>query len=83
MIDLKNMIYKALSSHFQSLIDKAETTIEIYFNKSVGIGEHPQHLEEITKAIDVIATNEGRLKILKQYFSSYSEPEDIPDEKKN
>ena len=82
-VDIKNMMYNSLKSTYQALIDSAETTLEIYFTKSVGIGEHPQHLDEMTKLIDVIASNEDRIDILKKYFSSYSQPEDIPNEKKN
>ncbi len=67
------MMYKALEQRFQANIDEAETTIEIYFNNSVGIGEHPQHLNEIKKHIDIISTNEGRLDILTKYFSDYNE----------
>ena len=37
----------------------------------------------MTKLIDVIASNEDRIDILKKYFSEYSQPEDVPNEKKN
>ena len=47
--------------------------MEIYFNNSVGIGEHPQHLNEMTKLVDTISINEDRLNILTKYFSDYSE----------
>ena len=67
------MMYRALEQRFQANIDEAETTIEIYFNNSVGIGEHPQHINEIKKHIDIISTNEGRLDILTKYFSDYNE----------
>tara|TARA_Y100001951_G_C11117281_1_gene170817 strand:- start:174 stop:404 length:231 start_codon:yes stop_codon:yes gene_type:complete len=70
---IQEMIYKALEHKFQSNIDEAEATIEIYFTNPVGIGEHPQHLEEIKKHIDIISKNEGRLDILLKYFSDYNE----------
>ena len=70
---LPEMMYNALQSKFLYEINEAETTIEIYFHNSVGIGEHPQHLNEMTKLIDVISLNEDRLDILKKYFSDYSE----------
>ena len=82
-VDIKNMMYNSLKSTYQALIDSAETVLEIYFNKSVGIGEHPQHLDEMTKLIDIIASNEDRFNTLKKYFSKYSQPEDIPNAKKN
>ena len=70
---IQEMIYRALEHRFQANIDEAEATIEIYLNNSVGIGEHPQHLNEIKKHIDIISKNEGRLDILTKYFSDYNE----------
>ena len=70
---IPEMLYNALQSKFQSEINTAEAIIEIYFNNSVGIGEHPQHLNEMEKLIDVISLNEDRLDILKKYFSDYHE----------
>ena len=70
---IPEMMYNALKNKFQSEIDTAETTMEIYFNNSVGIGEHPQHLNEKTKLVDTISINVDRLNILTKYFSDYSE----------
>ena len=70
---IPDLMFKALEHEAQANIDKAEATIEIYFNGSVGIGEHPQHLEEMGKQLDIIATNEDRLTTLKKYFSDYNE----------
>ena len=70
---IPNLMFMALEHEAQANIDKAEATIEIYFNGSVGIGEHPQLLEEMGKQLDIIATNEDRLTTLKKYFSDYNE----------
>ena len=70
---IPDLMFKALEHEAQANIDKAEATIEIYFNGSVGIGEHPQHLEEMGKQLDIIATNEDRLTTLKKYCSDYNE----------
>ena len=43
---------------------KAEATIKIYINSSVGIGEHPQHLEEIDKLITKIAEAKDKLEAI-------------------
>ena len=45
----------------------AEATVKIYLENSVGIGEHPQHIEEVDKLIDKIAYEEEKLKILKSF----------------
>ena len=70
---ISDLIYRALEQEAQANINKAEATIEIYFNSPVGIGEPPQHLDEMSKLLDVISTNEHILTNLKKYFSDYNE----------
>ena len=41
----------ALRARYEADIAEADVTINIYLNSSVGIGEHPQHLEEIDKLL--------------------------------
>ena len=43
---LKSVIVKALEDKYNAQISEADATLKIYFNNSVGIGEHPQHIEE-------------------------------------
>ena len=69
---IPDLLYRALEHEAQANIDKAAATIEIYFNNPVGIGEHPQHLNEMNKLLDTIATNEDRLTTLTKYFSDYN-----------
>ena len=69
---ISDLLYKALEHEAQANIDKAEATMEIYFSNPVGIGEHPQHLNEMNKLLDTIATNEDRLTILIEFFSNYN-----------
>ena len=73
MEHIPDLLYTALEHEAQANIDKAEATIEIYFSNPVGIGEHPQHLNEMSKLLDTIATNEDRLTTLTKYFSDYNE----------
>tara|TARA_R100000789_G_C3000605_1_gene148696 strand:- start:563 stop:799 length:237 start_codon:yes stop_codon:yes gene_type:complete len=72
MEHIPDLLYTALEHEAQANIDKAEATIEIYFSNPVGIGEHPQHLNEMSKLLDTIATNEDRLTTLTKYFSDYN-----------
>ena len=60
-MDIQNALYNALKSKYQSEIHKAKATLLMYFNNSGGIGEHPQHLEEMDKLIEQIATNQDKL----------------------
>ena len=36
----------------------------IYFNNSVGIGEHPQQLEEMDKLLEKMANSKDKLELL-------------------
>ena len=41
----------ALRARYEADIAEADATINIYLTNSVGIGEHPQHLQEIDKLL--------------------------------
>ena len=41
----------AMRARYEADIAEADATINIYLNNPVGIGEHPQHLEEIDKLL--------------------------------
>ena len=41
--------------------------LKIYLENSVGIGEHPQHLNEADKLIQKIANAEENLKVLEEF----------------
>ena len=64
---MKEAILKALEDRYNAQISEADATIKIYLEKPVGIGEHPQHIEEIDKLIEKIATAEEKLKTLKEF----------------
>ena len=54
-------ILDALEKKYEADIAAADATIKIYLEKSVGIGEHPQHLEEIDKLLQKIVDAEEKL----------------------
>ena len=45
-MDTASLLYKALVKKYEYEISAAEATLNIYFTNSVGIGEHPQQLDE-------------------------------------
>ena len=63
----KKAILDALTKRYNAQISEAETTIKIYLEKPVGIGEHPQHIDEVDKLIGKIAEAEDKLGILKGF----------------
>jgi hypothetical protein len=58
---------EALEKKYEADIAQADATIHIYLNNSVGIGEHPQHLEEIDKQVQKIADAQEKLQVLKSF----------------
>ena len=62
-----NPLFRALHKKYEAEIAHATATLIIYFDNSVGIGEHPQHLEEVDKLIEKIATAEEKIKVLQQF----------------
>ena len=67
---LKDTILQALEDRYNAQISEAEATLKIYFENSVGIGEHPQHLEEMNKLVEQIASAEDKLKSLNKHFNN-------------
>ena len=60
--------YKAAVSHWKAQKDEAIATLELYFLKSVGIGEHSEMLAEINKWTHKLAEADENLNVLEQYF---------------
>jgi hypothetical protein len=59
---------EALKKRYQAQIAEAKATINIYLFKSVGIGEHPQHLDEIDKLLGKIAEAEDKLNVIDNWI---------------
>jgi len=64
---VKRAIVEALEARYEAQIAEAEATIKIYMENSVGIGEHPQHIDEVDKLIQKIAEAEENLGVLESY----------------
>ncbi len=64
---MKEAILKALEARYEAVIAEADATMKIYLEKSVGIGEHPQHIDEIDKLIETIANAEEKLEVLEEF----------------
>ncbi len=68
-MSIKSVLIKALEDKYNAQISEADATIKIYFENSVGIGEHPQHVDEVDKLIEKIANAEEKLIILKEFYN--------------
>ena len=64
---LRLALLQALEDKYTAQISAADATIKIYLEKSVGIGEHPQHLEEIDKLLQQIVDATEKLKEIQHF----------------
>jgi len=71
---IRTQLIKALARKYEADIASARATALIYLENSVGIGEHPQHIEELDKLITKIANAEENIKMLGKHFDY----DDIP-----
>ena len=69
----ENALFKALTKKYEADIAAAYATLLVYFDNAVGIGEHPQHLEEVDKLLTVIVDAEDKMRALNSHFD-----DDIP-----
>ena len=72
---MRELFIEALESRYISEIKIAKATISVYMDKSVGIGEHPQFVNEMDRQIEIICNAEEKLKTLKDH---YPKDDDIP-----
>ncbi len=59
-------MYEALMSKYSAEMSEAEATLLIYLNNPVGIGEHPQHLEEMDKMVEKYTNAKDKSEALQQ-----------------
>jgi hypothetical protein len=70
------LLYEALELKYKAQIAEAKATLSIYFENSVGIGEHPQHLEEMDKLISQLADAQDKLEALNQII--FNQDQSLP-----
>jgi hypothetical protein len=64
---MRRAILDALRARYEAEIAEADATANIYLENSVGIGEHPQHIDEVNKLIDKIAQAKEKLDVLDEF----------------
>ncbi len=64
---MKRAIIDALEARYNAQIAEADATIKIYLENSVGIGEHPQHIDEVDKQLQKIADAQEKLNELQSF----------------
>ena len=64
---MKAALLDALEARYQAQISESDATLKIYLEHPVGIGEHPQHLDEIDKLFQKIADAQEKLKVVEEF----------------
>lgn len=63
-----NALYEALRAQFEAQRQKAIATLTVYLTNPVGIGEHPQIIDEMVEQTKSLAEAEDCLERLKDTF---------------
>ena len=64
----------ALRAKYNADYKQAKLTLDIYLKNAVGIGEHPQHFEEMDKLVCAMASTKDNLMTLNDEYGE-GEPE--------
>jgi len=63
---MKKQLLQSALMHFKSLKSRAEVNLEIYLKGSVGVGEHPDLVEEVVKLTKTITEADESIKYLEK-----------------
>jgi len=64
---VRKAILEALRLRYEAEIAEADATANIFLSSSVGIGEHPQHIDEVDKQMKRIASAKEKMNILEEF----------------
>ena len=71
---MRQAIIEALEKRFEAQIAEADAGLKIYLDNSVGIGEHPQHIQEIDKLLSNYCAAKEKLESLVRHFDDSEIP---------
>ena len=61
-------LIKVSELYFRAQIEKHKVNVENLLENQVGVAEHPDIVETIEKELEVIASYDEKLNVLKKYF---------------
>jgi hypothetical protein len=67
MNKISEKMYEALTLKYQSEMAEAEATLLVYFTNPVGIGEHPQHIEEMDNLVEKMVNAQDKMNALEAF----------------
>ena len=74
---MKKQMLDALRAKYNADYKQAKLTLDIYLKNAVGIGEHPQHFEEMDKLVCAMASTKDNLMTLNDEYGEGDEPQVI------
>ena len=60
---------EALKKRYEAQVAEGIAIVNVYLKHPVGIGEHPQHLDEINKLLQVIVDAEEKIKVIERWVN--------------
>ena len=63
---MKERLVSAALMHFKAIKSRAEANLEVYLNTPVGVGEHPDIVQEVIGLIKTIAEADEAIKYLEE-----------------
>jgi len=61
---MSSLKYEALIKRYEADVAEAKAILEVYFSNAVGVGEHPQIIDEMDKQVEKLADAQGSLATL-------------------
>ena len=65
---MKEQLVHALKTKYDADYQMHKANLDIYLNNPVGIGEHPQHFEEMEKLVESMTAARDKLEVLNQEY---------------
>ena len=65
---MKEQLVQALKSKYSADYQMHKANLDIYLNNPVGIGEHPQHFEEMDKLVESMTAARDKLEVLNEEY---------------
>lgn len=67
---MREQMLNALRAYFVGHIEKHKMNVENLITNSVGVAEHPDHIETISKELEHMAKYDEMFQVLHKYFLS-------------
>ena len=65
---MREQMLNALRAYYTGQISKHKMNIENLITNSVGVAEHPDHIETVSKEVESLANYDEQLQMVDKYF---------------